>query len=269
MGQQILSTFVFAIMFLPPVHNESSIPVLRQLIRDFPLGVLTTAIPSDTHPLIQVSHIPFLLDVKDESSETELGTLRGHMARQNPQSRAITDALALQAPANNNVLEQEVLVLFTVPHHHYVPPVFYVETKPTTAKVAPTWNYATAQVYGRAKIYYESKSKETADFLSQQLDDLSRHSEESIMGYTGKDGRPEPWEVSEAPERWLGLLKTNIIGIEISISRLEGKFKMSQEMRKGDRDGVVQGFEKLGSETGLAIARMVREHGEQKDAAKI
>ncbi|EHK18444.1 uncharacterized protein TRIVIDRAFT_47554 [Trichoderma virens Gv29-8] len=256
-------------MFLPPVHSESSIPALRQLIRDFPLGVLTTAIPSDTHPLIQVSHIPFLLDINDESSETELGTLKGHMARQNPQSRTLTDAVALGAPANGNALEQEVLVLFTSPHHHYVPPVFYVETKPTTAKVAPTWNYATAQVYGKAKIYHDSKSKDTIEFLSRQLDDLSKHSEESIMGYTGKDGRPEPWEVSEAPERWLELLKKNIIGIEITITRLEGKFKMSQEMRKGDRDGVIQGFEKLGSETGMAIARMVRERGEQKDAAKM
>ncbi|PKK53193.1 hypothetical protein CI102_2622 [Trichoderma harzianum] len=59
------------------------------------------------------------------------------------------------------------------------------------------------------------------------------------MGYTGKKGRPEPCEVSETPERWLELLKKNIIGIEIVIKRLGGKFKMSQEMRKGGRDGVV------------------------------
>ncbi|PNP50349.1 hypothetical protein THARTR1_08953 [Trichoderma harzianum] len=89
------------------------------------------------------------------------------------------------------------------------------------------------------------------------------------MGYTGKDGRPQPWEVSEAPEQWLELLKKNITGIEISIASLEGKFKMSQEMRKGDREGVVRGFEELGSETGLAISRMGRERGEQKDAAKM
>ncbi|PNP50350.1 hypothetical protein THARTR1_08954 [Trichoderma harzianum] len=111
-------------MFPPPVHTESSIPVLRQLIRDFPLSVLITVIPSDTHPLLQVSHIPFLLDVDNESSETELGTLRGHMTRQNPQCRAITDAVSLGTPANNNILEQEVLILFTPPHHHYVPPAF-------------------------------------------------------------------------------------------------------------------------------------------------
>ncbi|KAL6695702.1 putative FMN-binding domain-containing protein [Trichoderma pleuroticola] len=241
-------------MFPPPVHTESSIPVLRQLIRDFPLSVLITAVPSDTHPLIPVSHIPFLLDVNDESRETELGTLRGHMTHQNPQSRAITDAVSLGTPANNNILEQE--------------------TKPTTAKVTPTWNYATAQVYGKAKIYYDSKPKDTAEFLSHisqaaVLANLSKYSEESIMGYTGKDGRPQPWEVSEAPEQWLELLKKNIIGIEISIARLEGKFKMSQEMRKGGREGVVRGFEELGSETGLAISRMGRERGEQKDAAKM
>ncbi|KAL7931848.1 putative FMN-binding domain-containing protein [Trichoderma chlorosporum] len=159
-------------MFLPPAHVESSIPTTQQLIQDPPLGVLTTAVSSDTYPLI---HIPFLLDVNDESSETGIGTLKGHMARQNPQ----------------------ILLITTMCRQSFMP------------KRSP-----------------------------RQLHDLSKHGEESVMGYAGKDGRPGPWEVSEAPERWLALLKTNIIGIEISITRLEGKFKMSQEMRKGDRNGV-------------------------------
>lgn len=253
-------------MFFPAAHVERSVPVLRRFIRDNPLGVLTTAIPSDQHPLILSSHIPWLLDVADEASETDLGRLRGHMARQNPQSRAMMAAAA--AHANANTLEQEVLVLFTAAPHHYVTPNFYVETKPTTAKAVPTWNYAAVQAYGKATVYFGSPSEETARFLDGQMRDLSRHAETSIMEYTGQRGRPGPWDVSDAPERYIELLTKNIIGIEIVVDRLEGKFKMSQEMRQGDRKGVVEGFEKLDSDLGRDMARLVRERGDLEGAAK-
>ncbi|KAM4054676.1 putative FMN-binding domain-containing protein [Hirsutella rhossiliensis] len=252
-------------MFLPAEHVEKSVPVLRRLIRDHPLGVLTTAVPSAAHPLILSSHIPWVLDVADESSETDLGRLRGHMARQNPQSQAM---MAAATSANANTLEQEVLVLFTAAPHHYVTPKFYVETKPTTAKVVPTWNYAAVQAYGTATVYFDPRSDQTARFLDRQLRDLSRHTEMSIMEYTGQGDRPGPWEVSDAPERYVELMTKNIIGIEIAIHRLEGKFKMSQEKRGGDRKGVVQGFENLNSDLGRDMARLVREHGDLKDAAR-
>src|SRR4051812_45012326 len=99
-------------MYLRAVHADATIAQLRKLIRDNPLGILTTAIPSKTYPLIQSSHIPFLLDVQDENSKTELGILRAHLARQNPQSKAIIDCLQSQQSNTGNVLEQEVLVLF-------------------------------------------------------------------------------------------------------------------------------------------------------------
>ncbi|WP_254554525.1 FMN-binding negative transcriptional regulator, partial [Salmonella enterica] len=82
-------------------------------------------------------------------------------------------------------------------------PKFYTETKPTTAKVVPTWNYAAVQAYGRARIFYESKTPETQNFLGKQIDDLSRHGETAIMGYTGKGDRPGPWKVTDAPERYI------------------------------------------------------------------
>lgn len=88
------------------------------------------------------------------------------------------------------------------------------------------------------------------------------------MGYTGTEGRPAPWEVTDAPERHVELLRKNIIGIEIDIERLEGKFKMSQEMRKGDRDGVVDGLLDLESETARGVGKIVQERGELKDAAR-
>ncbi|KAG7418631.1 Uncharacterized protein Forpi1262_v016398 [Fusarium oxysporum f. sp. raphani] len=235
-------------MIIPSVHAEKRIPVLRQLIRDNAL--------EQPHP--------FILDVEDEDSDTKLGVLRGHIARQNPQAKAMIQALEKDRPGTR-VLEQEVLVLFTATPHHYVTPKFYTETKPTTAKVVPTWNYAAVQAYGRVTVYYDSKCETSSKFLSKQLHDLSEHTEKSIMGYTGKGDRPGPWKVSDAPERYIELMQKNIIGIEISIHRLEGKFKMSQEMRMGDRHGVVDGFKNLGSEAGQALASMVQERIDLKE----
>jgi transcriptional regulator len=257
-------------MFIPAVHREAQIPILHELIRSTTLGVITTAIPSEKHPFIQSSHIPWVLDVDDEGSETELGRLRGHIARQNPQSQAMIAALEAAAKDNKNsqTLEQEVLVLFTAVHNSYVTPKFYTETKPTTAKVVPTWNYAAVQAYGTATVYYDSKSDESSRFLSQQINNLSEHAERSIMDFTGKDDRPGPWKVSDAPEKYIDIMKKNIIGIEIEIHRLEGKFKMSQEMRKGDREGVVRGFESLSTENARAVSVLVQQRSDMKEAAK-
>ncbi|OJJ71066.1 hypothetical protein ASPBRDRAFT_126631 [Aspergillus brasiliensis CBS 101740] len=264
-------------MYLRAVHAESYIPALHQLIRENPLGILTTAIKSPLYPLLQSSHIPFILDIPsstaDDSSDGIVpnGTLRGHMAKQNPQAKALMEALAAQQQqqGNNSLeLEDEVLVLFTSEHHHYVTPKFYTETKPATGKVVPTWNYAAAQVYGKIRVYCDSKSEETGTFLQKAVEDLTRQSEGSIMGYTGTDGRPGPWKVSDAPVSYVEILKKNIIGIEIRIERLQGKFKMSQEMGKGDREGVVSGLEALETDVGKGVAQMVRERGEMKDVKK-
>ncbi|KAF2994576.1 hypothetical protein E8E13_001262 [Curvularia kusanoi] len=255
-------------MYLRAVHAETSVATLRQLIRSNPLGVLTTAIPSQRHPLILASHIPWILDVEDESSDAELGTLRGHLARANPQSKTMIDNLEAAYKQSGSYLEEEVLVLFTATTHHYVTPKFYTETKPDSGKVVPTWNYAAAQAYGKAKIYFDSKSPETGAFLSRQIHDLSQHAEASIMGYDGKDGRQNAWKVADAPESYIGLLQKAIIGIEIKLERLEGKFKMSQESTLGDHEGVIKGFAALGSDIGESMANLVKERGEIKDGRK-
>lgn len=255
-------------MYLRAVHAETSIATLRQLVRSNPLGVLTTAIPSKRYPTILSSHIPWVLDVEDESSETELGILRGHLARANPQSKTMIDSLEGASRPSGSCLEEEVLVLFTVSTHHYITPKFYTETKPESGKVVPTWNYAAAQAYGKAKIYFDSKSPEGSAFLSQQIHDLSQHAEASVMGYDGKEGRQGAWKVADAPEKYIELLQKAIIGIEIKLERLEGKFKMSQESTHGDRDGVIKGFEALGSEIGTMMASLVEERGILKDNAK-
>ena len=251
-------------MYLRAVHAEFDIVSLRKFIRDNPLGILITALPSPNYPTLQCTHIPWVLDVSDEESTTELGKLRGHMAKANPHSKAIVEAVQKVAQTNGS-LEQEVSVLFNGPVHSYVTPKFYIETKPDTGKVVPTWNYSAVQVYGKATIFYDSHNEDTSSYLQKQINDLTKQSEATIMHHIGGENR-SAWEVSDAPTSYVELLKKSIIGIEIDIKRLEGKFKMSQESSKGDRQGVVNGFESLMTENGFKMARTVEERGAMKDA---
>lgn len=251
-------------MYLRAVHAEFEIASLRKFIRDNPLGILITALQSNKFPTLQCTHIPWLLDVADERSETELGKLRGHLARQNPHSKAMAEAVQSDT-LSNGYLEEEVSVVFNGPVHAYVTPKFYIESKPENGKVVPSWNYSAVQVYGKATILFDSHNKETGTFLQKQIRDLTKHSEETIMHYTGGENLPA-WEVSDAPASYIELLQKNIIGIEIDINRLEGKYKMSQEMSKGDREGVVEGYECLGTEDGFKMAKTVKERGAMRDA---
>lgn len=160
------------------------------------------------------------------------------------------------------------MILFTSPVQHYVTPKFYVETKPATGKVVPTWDYAAVQAYGTATIYFDSSFPETGAFLSKQIADLTRLSEEGIMKYDGEDGRKSAWTVDDAPKSFVELLTKAIIGIEIDVTRLAGKWKMSQELAKGDREGVIQGFDGLDTPEGHEMARIVKERGERKENVK-
>lgn len=254
-------------MLINAIHGEKNLPTLRRLIRENPLGLFTTAVSSPGFPLLQASHIPFILDIDDETSSTELGRLRGHLARQNPQSKAIIADLTSRASSgdnsSSNTLDGEVLVIFNSPVHHYVPPRFYTETKPTTAKVVPTWNYAAVQVYGRATFYFD-KNDETSAFLQAQIQDVSRHGEVDVMGHDGQGENPAAWEVKDAPGGYIEVMKRAIVGVEIEVTRMEGKWKMSQERRDEDVDGVVEGFRGLGSEVGRRMADGVEERRELK-----
>lgn len=184
------------------------------------------------------------------------------MARANPQVKALIEAATA---AGSNTLQEDVMILFNGPVHHYVTPKFYVDTKPSTGKVVPTWDYSAVQVYGTATIHFDTKALETDAYITKAIADLSQQSEEEIFGYNGQNGAAKAWNVDEAPESYVSLLKKAIIGIEIEIKSIAGKFKMSQELAAGDRQGVINGFENLGSDEGNEIAKTVRERGELKD----
>ncbi|KAF7904351.1 hypothetical protein EAF00_001685 [Botryotinia globosa] len=190
------------------------------------------------------SHIPWIIDADFDDNTSGLGRLRGHIARQNPQAKAIIESCTADKSPASNVLENDVLLLFNGPVHHYVTPKFYKQTKPDTGNVVPTWDYEAVELYGKAKVYYDSKSAESGAFLAKQICDLSEHMETSVMGY-GKTAGTHPWKVEDAPERYIELLTKNIIGIEIKITSMSGRFKWSQEKNVNDRAGVIEGFKKI------------------------
>ena len=153
-------------------------------------------------------------------------------------------------------------MLFNGPGNHYVTPKFYTKTKPESGKVVPTWNYAAAQCYGVATVYFDSQAEETSAFLNQQIGDLSQMAETKVMGYE------KPWKVADAPERYIDLLRKNIIGIEIEVTSLGGKFKMSQELGAEDQQGVVEGMEALQTADGDYVAKHVMDRGKLGGAAR-
>jgi transcriptional regulator len=278
-------------MYLRPIHAEHDIPTLRSLIHETQLGILITAFdPTGTSSDRQLhsTHVPWVLHVDDPKSETELGVLQGHMARQNPQAKLLVELANSKANKNDNndgvIEEQDVMVLFTAPQNAYISPSFYTSTKPATGKVVPTWDYASVAAYGKIRVYAQG-GEGTGEFLDEQVDKLTRESEakhlQSRSQPRSQDGdkddeHQEGWKVSDAPTPYINVLKRAIIGIEIKITRLEGKWKMSQEISEGDRRGVVEGLERRDMELGMemggrGVGKIVEERGEvevkKKEAA--
>jgi len=173
--------------------------------------------------------VPFAL--YPDEGEAGLGVLRAHIARANPAWKALAAAA-------------ECLVVFQGPEA-YISPTWYA-SKATSHKVVPTWNYAMVQVRGRARIV------EDAAWLGQQLRALTALQEGTM---------PEPWEVDDAPLDFIeGLLKA-IIGIEIPIASISGKWKVSQNRGVADASGVVAGLRErsAAADGAAAMAALVAE----------
>jgi transcriptional regulator len=233
-------------MYIRPVHAELDPAVLYQFIRSYPLGLFTSAIPLTGHPTIQTSHLPWVLDTP--ATPDQPARLRGHIARANPQAKALISA----RDEVSGMLSEEVLILFNAPVNHYVSPKFYTTTKPDTGKVVPTWNYAAVQVYGKARIH--DSGPEAAEYLQSQIETLSEEQEK-------RQGYEHTWKVSDAPDKYVNLLKKAIVGIEIEVTKIEGRWKMSQELGDGDWQGVVDGFRALGTRQGEEMASIIKSRG--------
>jgi transcriptional regulator len=206
-------------MYLPKHFEETRVDVLHGLIREYPLGALVMV----TARGLEANHIPFEVDPEP----APFGTLRGHVARANPIWREAASA--------------DTLVIFQGPDT-YVSPAWY-PTKAATGKVVPTWNYAVVHAHGTPR-FIDDRA-----WLRAFVEKLTTRHESH---------RPEPWQVTDAPADYVDSMVNGIIGLEIPITGLIGKWKVSQNRQAPDRTGVVEGLEREAPRAGAAMADLVR-----------
>jgi len=209
-------------MYVPQYHEESDISVLHALIRAQPLGTWVTH--SDGELL--ANHIPFLLD----PSRGAHGTLIGHVARANPAwqsfSKTVNSVVAFQGPQT------------------YITPSWY-PSKHAHGKAVPTWNYAVVHAHGMPRAI------EDRDWLLQHVNQLTDVHE---------SGQALPWKVSDAPQEFTEKLLQAIVGIEIPIVKLVGKWKVSQNRPTPDKLGIVAGLVARDDMQSKEMASLVSRH---------
>ncbi len=191
-------------MLTPDIFKESDLDVLHSLIRTHPLGTWITS----KNDVLDVNHIPFLLD----STQGEYGVLKGHVARINPVWKRLPTA-------------KESIVTFQGANS-YISPSWY-PSKKEHGKVVPTWNYIVLHAHGIPRAINDR------DWLYQQLDILSNQQEFA---------HDLAWRVSDAPSDFTDNMIKKIVGIEIPISNIFGKWKSSQNKNTADKEGVISGL---------------------------
>jgi transcriptional regulator len=166
------------------------------------------------------SHIPFLIERDGEQLH-----LHGHLARPNPQVGDLAQG-------------GEVLTIFHGPHA-YISPTWYA-----TGPSVPTWNYVDVHAYGTVQLV------EDDEWLRRFLARLSvRHEAHN----------PVAWRMQDLPETYVETMVKGIVGLDIAVTRLEGKYKLSQNRPAADRPGVIGALEAQSDPDAHAVARLMRE----------
>ncbi|MDR6986871.1 transcriptional regulator [Paenarthrobacter nitroguajacolicus] len=202
-----------------PAHFAPSPEAVESLLRHTGAANLVTM----TGDGLLATLLPFVY----EPSIGEHGALHAHMARNNTQWSSAATGEALMIVQGNDA---------------YISPSWYA-SKAEHGRVVPTWNYSTAHVYGELVIHDE------ADWLGRHVRRLSNQHEA---------GMPKPWTVDEAPGRFIaGQLKA-IVGVELVITRVEAKTKLSQNRNAADVDGVIDGLRAVGNPASAADVEQAR-----------
>jgi transcriptional regulator len=205
-------------MYLPGHFAESRSEVLHALMRAQPFATLVTQGGKG----LNADHLPLHL----AADIAPHGVLHGHVARANPLWRDAADT--------------EVLVIFQGPQA-YVTPSWY-ETKRADGKAVPTWNYVVVHARGRLRAIDDPA------WLRAQLEALVDRHEGPL---------PEPWHIADAPPDYIEKMLKAIVGIEIVISEVTGKWKTSQNQPPANREGVVAGLRQQGTDDTLSMAELV------------
>jgi transcriptional regulator len=203
-------------MYLPSHFEEKRLDVLHELVRTHAMGTLVTLQEGG----LNANHIPFELT----ADGSPFGTLRAHVARGNPVWREFSDKV-------------EALAIFQGPQA-YISPSWY-PSKHENGKAVPTYNYMVVHAYGPLKIV------DDAEWLRGLVTRLTARYEA---------GRSEPWQVTDAPADYIDKMLSAIVGIEIPVTQLIGKWKVSQNQPEANRKGVEQGLRQLGDSAAMAEA---------------
>ena len=209
-------------MYLPSHFQETRADVLQELIRTHPLGTLVTFGPDG----LNANHVPFEYD----PHPAPLGILRAHVARANPVWREFSKQV-------------EPLVIFQGPQS-YITPSWY-PTKRETGKVVPTFNYMVVHAYGAMRAI------EDAAWLREFVAKLTDRFEAP---------RAQPWAITDAPEDFIATHLRAIVGLEIQLTRLVGKWKTSQNRPVADREGVVAGLRESVDASAQAMATVIEKN---------
>jgi transcriptional regulator len=208
-------------MYQPDAFRVDDVPRIHALMRARPFAALI----SSGSLGLYATHLPTRL--KDEGS---LGTIECHLARANPQWKELAGS-------------DEVLMIFQGAEG-YITPNWY-PSKAEHGKVVPTWNYAVVHAYGLPEVI------DDRDWLRRHVAALTAQQEAHDA---------EPWSLADAPERYVEVMLRGIVGIRLPITRLEGKWKMSQNREMQDREGVVKGLGERAEGDDAELAAMVVPH---------
>lgn len=214
-------------MYLPHYFEENRIDELHGLIRTHPLATIAVVAGGE----VFTAHLPMLIT----DSDGEFGTLRAHMPRSDPMWQQFAHA-------------SDVVAIFQG-EQTYVSPNWY-PSKQATGKQVPTWNYAVVNAHGKPRAI------EDADWLFVHLNEMTDAQEA---------GQRLPWKVSDAPREFIDKLLGAIVGIEMPITRITGKWKMNQDEVPEDQQGVVSNLLMRKDDASLKIAKMVEQRMTQEN----
>lgn len=203
-------------MYLPRHFEENRPDVLAAFIRQHPFATLVSLGSED----LIATHLPLLWDPEP----APFGTLTGHFARPNPHGRKMR-------------AEVESLAIF-LGAQAYVSPSWYA-SKQAHGKVVPTWNYIGVHAYGPLRMIDDPQ------WLRALVTRLTDSQER---------GFAVPWRVTDAPERFVDAMLQGIVGIEIPVRRVEGKWKLSQNRSAPDYAGTIDGLRARGDPDSVAVA---------------
>lgn len=207
-------------MYVPNSFAEQDPETLAAFIAAHPLATLVTSVAGEG---LFGTHLPLVYD----RARGPRGTLVGHVARANPHGRLAAHPV-------------DALVIFTGPDA-YITPSWY-PSKHAHGRAVPTWNYIAVHVYGSLRLVDDEK------WMRHHLEDITTRHEAS---------QAHPWHVHDAPAEYVNQQMQAIVGLEIAVDRLEGKWKMSQNRSAADVDGVIHGLGERETAQSAEVAALV------------